>query len=90
MERNCMYYERLEEYEKKQMRELFLSEMRRRCPEWVRVFETNKLKRDCEDVVEFFGMGMLDPQIEKWLDKVEKGETSKGIRDPVVWECEAW
>jgi aminoglycoside phosphotransferase (APT) family kinase protein len=90
MDRDSMYYERLEEYEKTQMREFFLSEMRRQCPEWVQVYETSKLKRDFEDVVGYFGMGMLDRHIEAWLDDTEKGEATPGIRDPDVYEQDEW
>jgi hypothetical protein len=41
-----MYYEDLEEYEKTQLRQFFLTEMRRACPEWIKFHSFNEVKVD--------------------------------------------
>jgi len=53
------------------------------CPEWVEVYEASKRQRDFEEVVTFFGVGMLGMKIEEWVSKVEAGESPRGIRERV-------
>ncbi|KAH7385715.1 phosphotransferase enzyme family-domain-containing protein [Pyrenochaeta sp. MPI-SDFR-AT-0127] len=78
-DRNCVYYEQLEEYQKTQLRRFFLEEMNRISPAWVQAYIGRKRKADFEQVVALFGVGSMGKAISKWLDAVEKGESPAGI-----------
>jgi hypothetical protein len=74
------YYNDLEEYEVTQLREVFLKEMRRVCPEWMEVFDVSTVKADFEfacSVVTKRGTGV---PMDEWLDAVEKGEEPFNLR----------
>jgi hypothetical protein len=73
-DRNEMYYERLEEYEKTQLLRFFLKEMQRVCPEWVEVHKASELQVGFEEVVKQFGLGLFDEQIDTWIDGLRRME----------------
>jgi hypothetical protein len=69
-DRNGVYYEQLEEYEKTQLRQCFLKEMERVCPEWVRVHNERKHKAYFEEVVAHVGTQIMAKAIDEWLGAV--------------------
>jgi hypothetical protein len=69
-DRNGVYYEQLEEYEKTQLRQCFLEEMERVCPEWVRVHNERKHKAYFEEVVAHVGTQIMAKAIDEWLGAV--------------------
>jgi aminoglycoside phosphotransferase (APT) family kinase protein len=75
------YYEGVEEYEKTQLRELFLEEMRRVCPEWIEVFEASTLKADFEFACLVATTRGTGSSMDEWLDAVEKGEEAFNLRE---------
>ncbi|KAF2035027.1 hypothetical protein EK21DRAFT_107656 [Setomelanomma holmii] len=68
-DRNDMYHEHLEGYEKMALRRLYLEEMGR------------KRKKDFEEAVTFLGVEMMASLIERWIEVVEKGDEPRGIND---------
>ncbi|KAF3049851.1 hypothetical protein E8E11_008748 [Didymella keratinophila] len=67
-----LYYEHLAEYEKTQLRAVFLEEMQRVCPDWVDVYKNNKLKAAFGEAVALFGDKSNAKIIDEWLDVLEE------------------
>ncbi|KAH4039498.1 hypothetical protein HBI09_032810 [Parastagonospora nodorum] len=67
------YYDDLEDYEKTQLREFFLEEMQRVCPEWMEVFNESGLKADFECAVSFVAEQGAGADIDEWIAAVEEG-----------------
>ena len=67
-----LYYEHLAEYEKTQLRAVFLEEMQRVCPDWVDVYKNNKLKAAFGEAVALFGEKSNAKIIDEWLDVLEE------------------
>lgn len=68
------YFDDLEEYEKRQLREFFLEEMQRVCPEWMEVFNESDLKADFECAVSFVTEQGASTDIDEWIKALEEGE----------------
>jgi hypothetical protein len=75
------YYENIEEYEKTQLREFFLQEMCRVCPEWVEVFETSAAKADFEFAVSVVALPDTGVPIDEWLEALEGDEAPFSLRE---------
>ncbi|CAG7919029.1 unnamed protein product [Penicillium olsonii] len=77
------YWEHLHEYEATLLRSVFLDEMRRLEPRWVKIFDTSHLRRDFDTAVQYVDIGIVRPRIEKWVDNVTAGETPQSLRDSI-------
>ncbi|KAI4945917.1 hypothetical protein J4E91_007358 [Alternaria rosae] len=74
--------ERNAEYDTKvKLRQVFLEEMQRVCPEWVKVHQSNQLKVGFEQVVQHFGAAGDGKYIDRWIDEVEKNGTAPLLRE---------
>ena len=78
-----LYYEHLEEYEKPKLRAFFMEEMQRACPEWVEVFQYNKMKADLAEVVAALGDNWRAWLVSKWIDAVEEHGYAPSISEMV-------
>jgi hypothetical protein len=76
---NETYVHHLEDYENQCLREFFLKEMGRQCPEWVKWYYQGKLKAGLEDCVATFGMPMSSRDIDLWLDNMETKGKSRSL-----------
>lgn len=65
---NVLYWEHLLEYEKTQLRQLFLEEMERLSPEWVAEMSTSMLKVDFEKAVHNCDNTWSFKVVKRWLD----------------------
>jgi aminoglycoside phosphotransferase (APT) family kinase protein len=75
------YYDDIEDYEKTELREFFLQEMQRVCPEWIDVFEESELKADFEFAVSVATTRGCGKMMDKWIaGVVENGETPFDLR----------
>jgi hypothetical protein len=75
------YHEGVEDYEKSCLREFFVQEMKRVCPEWMDVFKVSKVKADFEfavGIVEDKGYGEI---IDEWITVVEEGDVPFNLRE---------
>jgi aminoglycoside phosphotransferase (APT) family kinase protein len=68
------YREGVEDYEKARLRAFFVDEMRRVCPEWVRVYEESGVKADFEFAVAIVGVRGRGEVLDEWIEAVEAGE----------------
>jgi hypothetical protein len=75
------YYDDIEEYEKTQLREFFLEEMARVCPEWVECYEESGLKADFEFAVCVVTQMGCGEDIDEWIKAVEDGEEPCDLRE---------
>ncbi|PGH06920.1 hypothetical protein AJ79_06393 [Helicocarpus griseus UAMH5409] len=71
---NSLYWVHLLEYERTQLRRLFVSEMGRLQPVWVEEFERGALRTDFETAVHNADNGFCFRIIREWLDAYECGE----------------
>ncbi|KAG9201749.1 hypothetical protein G6514_005365 [Epicoccum nigrum] len=76
-----LYYDRLEEHEKPKLRTLFLEEMQRACPEWVEVYQNNKVKAGLVEAVAALGNNWQTWLVDKWITSVEEHEFAPSISD---------
>lgn len=74
-DRNPLYYEQLEEYKSTQLHHFFLEGMERVCPEWMQIFENDKLKVAFEEVVSNWRFEIMTGAVEAWLDACDRGDT---------------
>lgn len=74
-----LYFERLEEYEKTKLRQFFIEEMQRVCPEWVQELPKNRLKAAFVGVVGYLGEAMWVQLVDEWVTKVEKTSDGRSI-----------
>ncbi|KAH7385713.1 kinase-like protein, partial [Pyrenochaeta sp. MPI-SDFR-AT-0127] len=75
------YYDDIEIHEKTCLREYFLEEMKRVCPEWVSVHDTSDIKADFEFAVSVCTVRGYGLCIDEWLDAVENGEKPDSLRE---------
>jgi len=80
-----------EEYKTQvKLRQIFLEEMQRICPEWVDVHEASQLKVGFEQCVEHFGKAGDGKYIDWWIDEVEKEWSATLLKEIVraewVWD----
>ena len=68
-----LFWEHLDDYELMQLRRVFLAEMERLQPEWVKIFESSQRQRDFDLAVSSCSDPFLIRRIRNWLDDVEKG-----------------
>jgi len=62
-----------EEYKTQvKLRQFFLKEMQRICPEWVEVHKASQMKVGVEQCVQHFGKAGDGKYIDMWIDEVEK------------------
>jgi aminoglycoside phosphotransferase (APT) family kinase protein len=71
---NDLYWEHLFEYESTMLRALFLDEMQKLAPDWVKEFTNGAVKADFEAAVQHCDGGWSVRRITEWLDAFEKGE----------------
>ncbi|KAI9807252.1 MAG: hypothetical protein M1826_004568 [Phylliscum demangeonii] len=75
---NQMYFDQLVDYETTKLRPIFLDEMRRLCPKWVKVMRESKLQREFDNAI-FLLDGFADKEIDAWLDSFENGKPGWSI-----------
>ncbi|KAJ4338456.1 hypothetical protein N0V87_003999 [Didymella glomerata] len=73
------YWRRVEEHEKTQLREFYLEEMQRVCPEWVQVHEAGAMKADFDYVVNLVSLGAT-VTFEYWLKQLEQEQEPLAFR----------
>jgi hypothetical protein len=79
-----LYWEHLENYELTQVRRIFLSEMRRRQPRWVEIFESSQQQRDFDLAVTGCGDPFLIRRICNWLKDMDSGvENFQGLEERI-------
>jgi hypothetical protein len=79
-----LFWEHLDDYELTQLRRVFLAEMERLQPEWVRIFESSQRQRDFDLAVSGCSDPFLMRRIRNWLDDLEKGEEGfKGLEERI-------
>ena len=71
-----LYWEHLNDYECTQLRHVFLDEMRKLQPEWVKVFETSQAKRDFDLAIEGLDDEFTMRSIWNWLRDLDSGKES--------------
>ncbi|KAL4780606.1 phosphotransferase enzyme family-domain-containing protein [Aspergillus varians] len=69
-----IYWEHLLEYELTQLRALFSEVMQTLEPEWCRLFESGRAKRDYDVAVHNCNSELWFPQIREWLNNIEAGK----------------
>ena len=67
-----LYYKHLADYEKTQLRTVFLEEMQRVCPDWVDVYKNNKPKATFREAVALFGDKSNAKILDEWLGMIEE------------------
>ncbi|KAI1080210.1 hypothetical protein F5B20DRAFT_541271 [Whalleya microplaca] len=84
-EDNELYWERLAEYEKTQLRHLFLDEMQRLQPRWVEIYKSSQRLRDIELAVSGCDETLELRRIQCWLDDLDSGaENVRSLEDRTV------
>jgi aminoglycoside phosphotransferase (APT) family kinase protein len=73
---SALYWEHVEKYEKTILREIFLKEMERLQPEWMKAFEDSEgtIKADLEEAVLSCDNESCMDVVEAWLDELENGK----------------
>lgn len=74
------YWRHVEEHEKTQLREFYLKEMQRVCPEWVQIHEAGVVGADFDFAVNTVSLGAT-VAFELWLKQVEQGQKPLEFRD---------
>ena len=73
-----------EEYKTQvKLRQFFLEEMQRICPEWVEVHKAGQLKVGFAQCVQHFGKAGDGKWIERWIDGVEKEGSAPMLKEIV-------
>jgi hypothetical protein len=75
------YFEGLENYEKTRLRDLFLEEMERACPEWLEIFESSGVKADFEFAVGVVTMQGIGEVLDEWIEALEQGGEPIDLRE---------
>ncbi|KAL8406311.1 hypothetical protein RB596_004960 [Gaeumannomyces avenae] len=79
-----IFWEHLDDYERTQLRRVFLGEMERLEPEWVEIFESSQRQRDFGLAVASCGDEFLIRRIRGWLDDIESGvEGFEGLEERI-------
>ncbi len=80
----ALYWEQLQNYELTQLRRIFLSEMKRRQPRWVEIFESSQRQRDFDLAVTGCGDSFLIRRICNWLNDIDSGaESFQGLEERI-------
>lgn len=74
------YWRRVEEHEKTQLREFYVEEMQRVCPEWIQVHEAGAMKADFDFAVNTVSLGAT-VAFEMWLKRVEQDQEPLAFRN---------
>lgn len=69
-----LYWRHLQEYEKTQLRKLFVDEMDKLKPEWVSQMKNSTLEADFEKAVHNTDNGWANQTVNQWLNALLKGE----------------
>ncbi|KAF2640188.1 kinase-like protein [Massarina eburnea CBS 473.64] len=69
-----LYWEHLMEYEKGQLRAVFLEEMKKLQPEWVQIMEESSLKADFERAVNLVDSDWMQGCARRWANAVKEGK----------------
>ncbi|KAK4035260.1 phosphotransferase enzyme family-domain-containing protein [Parachaetomium inaequale] len=79
-----LFWEHLEDYQRTQLRRVFLAEMERLQPERVEVFDSSQRQRDFDIAVSSCSDSFLISRIRNWLDDVERGvEGYEGLEERI-------
>ncbi|KAF2866814.1 kinase-like domain-containing protein [Massariosphaeria phaeospora] len=78
-----MYMESLEVYEQKQLRKFFLEEMQRVEPEWMRMFQTERLRTDILLAIEVSDNEFIIGAVKQWLSGVVQGRQVESLTDAI-------
>lgn len=79
-----LYWEHLMEFELTILRTVFLEEMSRLEPEWVRIFNCSAVQRDLDIAVQNCGNELVARHINDWIDDVAaKGSNARSLRDRI-------
>jgi hypothetical protein len=70
---NGLYWEHLLEYERSQLRKLFLEEMEKLQPDWIATMKTSTVKMDLEKAVHNCDNGWRFKAVKRWLDAYMAG-----------------
>lgn len=77
-----LYWDTLREYEKTQLRAVFLDEMERLQPDWSREYRGEQFKKKFIQLLDAACSGRIyDQRYLRWLDRVERGESIEGFWD---------
>ncbi|KAJ3568497.1 hypothetical protein NP233_g5670 [Leucocoprinus birnbaumii] len=66
-----LYFEHLREWEQTQLRQVFLDEMQRLQPDWVRAYRESAIKNDFCNAVLYCDVPFRNRYVRLWLDRVE-------------------
>lgn len=69
-----LYWINLLEYEKTQLRKIYIDKMRSLWPDWDLILNDNKLKNDFLKAVYYCSSGFYITKLLKWVDMMEAGE----------------
>lgn len=72
--------EYMQDYEKIQLRQVFLEEMERVEPAWVKEYRKSTVKADFESVVDIADSGWYKKAINGWLDQLDAGGEVVSLR----------
>jgi hypothetical protein len=87
---NTFYWDHLEQYELTVLGRLFINEMQRLEPEWIRVFESSKTQRDFDLAVTHCADVLMASTINEWIDGIASGKESVGLMELYYRKLEAW
>ncbi|KAJ4367424.1 hypothetical protein N0V83_007006 [Neocucurbitaria cava] len=75
-----VYYDHMDHFEKTALREFFIAEMKRVCPEWVQVHVDSDMKADFEFAIGMCTRSGYGEDVDAWLDSVENGDEPEPLR----------
>ena len=79
-----LYWEHLEDYERTQLRRIFLEAMRKLQPRWVEIFESSQRQRDFDLAVTNCGDSFLIRRICNWLRDMDSGvDNYQGLEERI-------
>ena len=78
-----LYWEHLLEYETTQLSQIFLAEMERLEPEWVRIFNSSQLQRDFELAAQNCNNAFMTGHIEAWVDEFTASRPDPSLYDRI-------
>lgn len=71
---NSLYWEHLLKYELTILRDIFLEEMEKTAPGWIKELEKGAIKADFEEAVRNCDNSWHTKKIKSWLDALETGQ----------------
>ncbi|KAI1775793.1 hypothetical protein F4818DRAFT_441071 [Hypoxylon cercidicola] len=78
----------LRQHQISMLRQLFLAEMADRCPDWVRVFQSQGDLRDYEAAVQNCDNEFAYEMVERWVTSVEEGGVGTKFSSEIISEKE--